>query len=783
MPRISGVVARFQQRQKEQKDQDDQPKLLIVPCSRHDMKRSHAPFLLTEKLRDRFEKDVLIQVVSQAQPQLRLFLRCQPKVFLKTLDGISIMDEITQSAKIVDKQVELRVADKVEARLAEVVVLVFERYLSKRDIWHLHAAMMQDGGQILYANFDYVLRQLVPNSQIDRLIAAGKSVHSGLVDSATEVSFKSATANMVVLVQISSELFEFGLSGRPYWEALIECFQTLVDKSLRVTRGSGHYIRMMMFTRVRGVKLGPNFKVDQDTYAKPKESPTDVEDFCDVFWEGFARVMPSAPVLAARIRRVCMRLHEEKHGRVDPGSQAWCDDEWSGLPAHGIVEAARGNILESLNLVLDVFDRHYLDRMLRSTGQAMVLLSAGNGLIESPSRDLYELTHRRFAITRPMTCQFVCTRGPPMHPVPWVQWPGGPGYDAPLMEEDLPRSPPWIQIAFYPEVRFCPCRAEDWVEASFMPLLGRSKDSTIIPHWTKAECSLSDLPATTAATQRTPSKKAHTIRWADRRLWEQVRTPALRSFFTRECGDDEGFKFPRYVLAPSRFEYTDLESEKVNVMQDLVGLRLEVTPGAQLYGFDEALNEPALPGSLPRDECESPKKECGDMVLHGELVPKSLHCLVVRTPMSSWKFSSQFGNLEVYHQEGDYEELHSTHLYRFYIRRHLVRQRQLLEDAKTPTAPSESSQWTKSRVSFHLPVEPDWNALDNVVAGGLRMPPALPYPVKIGSDGPLAQDPCIGWMLRSALKQNLFVLRPKETAWSHLEIFERACQHLNGSFE
>ena len=38
-------------------------------------------------------------------------------------------------------------------------------------------------------------------------------------------------------------------------------------------------------------------------------------------------------------------------------------------------------------------------------------------------------------------------------------------------------------------------------------------------------------------------------------------------------------------------------------------------------------------------------------------------------------------------------------------------------------------------------------------------------------------------MLRSALKQNLFVLRPKETAWSHLEIFERACQHLNGSFE
>lgn len=79
-----------------------------------------------------------------------------------------------------------------------------------------------------------------------------------------------------------------------------------------------------------------------------------------------------------------MRLHEEKHGRVAKVRRS--DDDWSGLQAHAIVEAAQGNILESMNLVLDIFDRHHLDRMLRSTGQAMVLLTAGNGLIESPSR-------------------------------------------------------------------------------------------------------------------------------------------------------------------------------------------------------------------------------------------------------------------------------------------------------------------------------------------------------------------------------------------------------------
>lgn len=791
MPQLRGVVARFQQRHKEQQsveEQVDQPKLLIVPCNRHDIKRSHAPFLLSSKLQDKFEGPVLVRVISKAQPQLRLFFRASAKVFVPSvLEGISIMQEILDQGKIFDKQVELQVAERREASLSEVAVLILDHYLSQRDIWHLHAAMMQDGGQILYANFDYMLRQLVPNSRIDRLIsmATNEPVLSGLVDHGTEVSFKSTTANMVVLVQISSELFEYGLMGRPYWEALIECFMTLVDKSLRVTRGSGHYIRMIMFTRIRGVPLSPDVHVDQDLYAKPKTVKDGDKDFYDVFWEGFARVMPSTAALAGRIRRVCMRLHEEKHGRVAKVRRS--DDDWSGLQAHAIVEAAQGNILESMNLVLDIFDRHHLDRMLRSTGQAMVLLTAGNGLIESPSRDLYDLTYRRFAITRPMTCQIVCARGPPMHPVPWVQWPGGPRYDAPtlLIEEDLPCSPPWIQIAFYPEVRFCPCRSEDWVLASFMPLLTceRKIDSpSIIPHWSEAERTLRNPPAWSG--KRARSKETSKIKWADRNLWEQLRTPALRSFFNRSSGDDGSFKYSTYVLAPSRFDYTDLESEKINVIHDLVGLRLEVTPGAQLFGFDEqALHKSSLrlpAGEAPSPRCNSPNSKDCDMLLNGELVPKALRSLVVRTSGgSNWKFESQNGPLEVFHQEEQEKECHAVYPYSFYVRRQLVRQHRAEVTSEAEHDRGSSAHWISSRVRFHAPNQPDWNALDNVVAGGLTMPAALPYPVRAGFDGLFARDPCIGWTLRSALKQNLFVLKPPGN-WSHLNIYERALQRLRG---
>lgn len=168
------------------------------------------------------------------------------------------------------------------------------------------------------------------------------------------------------------------------------------------------------------------------------------------------------------------------------------------------------------------------------------------------------------------------------------------------------------------------------------------------------------------------------------------------------------------------------------------------------------------------------------MLLNGELVPKALRSLVVRTSGgSNWKFESQNGPLEVFHQEEQEKECHAVYPYSFYVRRQLVRQHRAEVTSEAENDRGSSAHWISSRVRFHAPNQPDWNALDNVVAGGLTMPAALPYPVRAGFDGLFARDPCIGWTLRSALKQNLFVLKPPGN-WSHLNIYERALQRLRG---
>ena len=99
------------------------------------------------------------------------------------------------------------------------------------------------------------------------------------------------------------------------------------------------------------------------------------------------------------------------------------------------------------------------------------------------------------------------------------------------------------------------------------------------------------------------------------------------------------------------------------------------------------------------------------------LVPKALRSLVVRTSGGcNWKFESQNGPLEVFTQEEQAKECHTVYPYTFYIRRHLLRRRELL-DRKLLEHEGDrgsSSHWISSRVTFHTPNQPDWNNLDNV---------------------------------------------------------------------
>eukprot|EP00931_Biecheleriopsis_adriatica_P004944 TRINITY_DN106528_c0_g1_i1.p1 TRINITY_DN106528_c0_g1~~TRINITY_DN106528_c0_g1_i1.p1 ORF type:complete len:1275 (+),score=282.41 TRINITY_DN106528_c0_g1_i1:79-3825(+) len=782
-------------------------KARLVPCVRHeerDFNLGPKPCLLSSTLQGDIQEGSLLRVMSRQQPELRFYARAHADAFVTSasVKGISILRQIAETAKLTDKEVELQEVREEDAKLGQMVMVISDLYMSKRDIWHMHLDMMKERGRLIYRGFSQNLHEHVLNSRIEKVLGAdGKELFGGLVTEKTEVTFRSSSSNLFLLIEVSAELFTFGLAGRPYWEILLECFGQLIEKSL-MQRGSsvGHYVHMVLFARAEpSVQKGPR---TPKTPHKGHEyfargPPEGTEDYYEVFFEGFARALPPTQQLLEKVRQVFVTLVEQENLYKDcperwqressgldseaSGARTRSSSVWQSLRAGELVKAPVGNLLESLNLALDQFDQHHLDRLLKVSGQTIVVLTAGSGLIETKQKELYLLTHQRCISAGHDGFQIISVREPPLHRVPWVVWPGGPapgqpqsgsvdGNAAQLAALKLSPFPPWMSCVSYPEVSFCPCtpgvQGVDWVRSSLLPLANatiQDRGLLHVPSWNADQCNLSsDRKVVSAASEgRSPEKKPPAAQ-ADQKVWDLIRLPRLRSYFKREseAGFEKREYGAEYPVQPTRFcDGSNEELEKLYLMYDLVGLRLAALGGTQLCSQDS--------DRLPLTAfANTPKKH------QGSYLPSTMQCLSVAAACGSqWNLEPREEGLMISSKRVQTEiprrDKAASYLYNTFF---------------VVGAPNGSNGmgWIESRRVFHMQQLLEWSELDQIVAGVYPIPPALPYPVERKSDHG-GKDNCPGWKLRGALKQHMFVLIPEsEPARSHREIFRCALKILEG---
>ncbi|CAE7695128.1 HDHD3, partial [Symbiodinium pilosum] len=404
--------------------------------------------------------------------------------------------------------------------------------------------------------------------------------------------------------------------------------------------------------------------------------------------------------------------------------------------------------------------------------------------------------HRSFQIVS------VCG-DPPFHRVPWIQWPGGPtisqlSVPASTSEEKevdkLTPFPRWLSFICYQEGLFCPCGQErqDSVKACFLPFIDHEQQGL---QWDLPVHELredhvpeQDMAWQSLSPKSSPAFQEETVLRAFRastnqKTWDEIRLPRLSSAMSESTKNMSNYAPLLYCVEPSRFGQE--EGAQLNLMQDLVGLRLAALGGTQIirnvnYNVDNFSTQGV------GDEEEDKRQP---WQVHGSLLPKSLHRLTVQAACGSeWRFEPSDTNLRVFKTEHftmDRDKATSFLYERFFV--HLT-SRWGQDSAETG--------WIESRTVFHLNERLDWNYLDQVLAGVYRIPPALPYPVDRGnldigrldrrdsSSLSLTGDTRDGWQLRGALKQHMLILMPKSTlAASHAEIFRCVLFHLEGNLE
>ncbi|KAI9188895.1 vacuolar membrane-associated protein iml1 [Blastocladiella emersonii ATCC 22665] len=333
--------------------------------------------------------------------------------------------------------------ETVEADYVELAIR--DQYMSRSDMWRIKQAMV---GQCVYASkkmsFPGGLRV-----HIREIVRGHRKAACGYITHQTKTIFRSESAHVYLLLQLSREMTEFvnGDSDLCFEKVVHDFLPDLFARwtALKVN----HLVTIVLFSRVlyddasvRATEAADASSTMPPGFGRSGAASFGHYDFSSL--DGVPRIFPEAinssyTATPLSISSSGQRYRDVYKVLIDAETRA----DWTTVLGHlkaeyhrfisnallvneGGVPVVRGelapahlgNLLEAVNLALNPHDKHYVDRKLDfvRTGLSIQIVTAGTGYLETDKR-LLRLTTQRM-LDNGVALDLVCMSPPPLHATP-----------------------------------------------------------------------------------------------------------------------------------------------------------------------------------------------------------------------------------------------------------------------------------------------------------------------------------------------------------------------------
>ncbi|ERL90115.1 hypothetical protein D910_07469 [Dendroctonus ponderosae] len=370
--------------------------------------------------------------IEEEYPRLLLQITSFKDDLLQATRTISVEQSIAAAFGLQTyKYVTVRLVIPDDVVLESIELTFRDQYMGRSEMWRLKNSLVNS---CVYTNKKLEFCSGVVRCQVHEMWAQGERVACGVITNDTKIVFRSSTAMVYIFLQMSSEMWDFDIYGDLYFEKAVNGF--LSDLFMKWKKnGSNHEVTIVLFSRTFYEALSlEEFPHHMRECLQRDYRGRYYEDFYRVpvqneRYDDWSNILVQLRKLFQEYLKIVLKYHARPNITI---------------PAASNSTAAQGNFLEVLNMSLNVFEKHYLDRSFDRTGQLSVVVTPGVGVFEV-DRELTNITKQRI-IDGGVGSDLVCVGEQPLHAVPLLKFHNK---DTHVNVPDDYSMPHWINLSFY----------------------------------------------------------------------------------------------------------------------------------------------------------------------------------------------------------------------------------------------------------------------------------------------------------------------------------------------